>query len=279
MSAESSSRSGAEDLQFDRAIDPDSAAPTGSPVCAKCNADIRMYYYDVNGETICSSCKQTVEQAHGGGAGKSGGGMMKATLFGLGAAIAGAIIYYAVMEYMDLEIGYVAVLIGFMVGYAIRSAASGRGGRRFQILAAGLTYFAVALAYTPFSIRGLTEASHEEVTADSAGTTGTAAVASADADAATTERSAALDDAVGDTSAAAGAESLGAGGIALGIGGGLLLILLLPVIVIIGSMPSGLISALIIGIGMHTAWSMTRAAQVSITGPFKVGSERAPAAA
>src|SRR5688500_7935005 len=139
MSADSSTRSGAEDLQFDRAVDP--AAATDAPVCATCNAAIRMYYYDLDRATTCSSCQQAADRASGGG--RSSGGMLKATLFGLGAAVAGAIIYYSVMEYMNLEIGYVAILIGFMVGYAVRAAVAGRGGRRYQLLAAGLTYFAV----------------------------------------------------------------------------------------------------------------------------------------
>ena len=284
MSAESNTGTGPEDLQFDRAISPDDAASTGTPVCAKCNAAIRMYYYDVNGETICSSCKQAVERANGGGAGKSGGGMMKAMLFGLGAAIAGAIIYYSVMEYLDLEIGYVAILIGFMVGYAIRSAALGRGGRRFQILAAGLTYFAVALAYAPFAFRGMDAASQMEEVADSArGPIGQAPAASdaaaekAPDDGATSN--AAVDGELDEAGAAAVRENLGLSGYALAFGAGILFIVALPVVAILGSMPSGLISALIIGLGMHTAWSMTRATQLSITGPFKVGTERASAAA
>jgi hypothetical protein len=274
MSAEPNARSGTENLQFDRAIDPSSADNSGSPVCATCNAAIRMYYYDIDGATTCSSCKQTVERAHGGGAGKSGPGMLKAFLFGLGAAIAGSVIYYSVMKYLELEIGYVAILIGFMVGYAVRNAVSGRGGRRFQLLAASLTYFAVALAYAPFSIDAMRDAKNEAA-ADSSATTGEVGdeTAAASSDAAADPSIDANDD-----SAARASEGLGAAGVALGIGGGLLFVLLLPIVVIIGSMPSGLISALIIGLGMHTAWSMTRKIDVNITGPFKVG-ERTPAAA
>ena len=280
MSAESSAGPGADDLQFDRAIDPDAA--TGAPVCAKCSAAIRMYYYHVDGETTCSSCKQALDRANGGGA--RSGGMLKAILYGLGAAVAGAIIYYSVMEYLDLEIGYVAILIGFMVGYAVRAAVAGRGGRRFQLLAAGLTYFAVALAYTPFSIRGFEEAANEEATADSSAIVADVDTdASAVADDAAADQTTAADDATNDgvnvDVATAAPASLGVAGVALGIGGGLLFVILLPILVIFGSMPSGLISALIIAIGMHQAWNMTRALDLNITGPFKVGSERPPATA
>ena len=277
MSAEPSTRSGAEALQFDRAVDPE--AVTGTPVCATCNAAIRMYYYDVDGATTCSSCKQAADRASGGG--RSSGGMLKAALSGFGAAIAGAIIYYSVMKYLNLEIGYVAILIGFMVGYAVRAAVAGRGGRRYQVLAAGLTYFAVALAYTPFTFRDL-EKAREEVAAESAvgpdGDTDTEASVAAD-DAAANQSADATDGGVDADIAAAAPGDYGAAGAALGAALELLFILALPILVIIDSMPSGLISALIIGIGMHQAWNMTRALQLTITGPFKVGSARSPAAA
>ena len=48
----------------------------------------------------------------------------------------------------------------------------------------------------------------------------------------------------------------------------------LPVMVIFGTLPSGLISGLIIGIGMQQAWKMTGATAVTIAGPFKVGRSR-----
>ena len=275
MSAEPSTRSGADDLQFDRAVDPDAA--TGAPVCATCNAAIRMYYYDVDGATTCSTCKQAAERANGGG--RSSGGMLKAMLFGLGAAVAGAIIYYSVMEYMNLEIGYVAILIGFMVGYAVRAAVAGRGGRRYQLLAAGLTYFAVALAYSPFAYGD--EEAGEEVAAESTVITDrdTDADASVTADDAGADQSAnaAGEGAGGDVAAAP--EDYGPAGTVVGAALEVVFILTLPIVAILGSMPSGLISALIIGIGMHQAWNMTRALQLTITGPFKVGSTRSSAAA
>ena len=274
MSADSSTRPEADNLQFDRAVDPSVAdASNGAPTCSTCNAPIRMYYYDIDGATVCSTCKQGVERASGTGAGGAKGGMLKVVLAGLGTAVAGAIIYYSVMEYLNLEIGYVAILIGFMVGYAVRGAAAGRGGRRYQLLAAGLTYFAVALAYAPFAMGAGGDGEGEEIAADSI-----AAVSDAiDPSAADAQGAASSDAGAGDANAAtpdATAQQLGFGGIALALGGGLLFVLALPVIVILGSMPSGLISAAIIGFGIHQAWSMTRAVDVAITGPFRVGADR-----
>ena len=280
MSADSST--GAGDLQFDRAIIPDATPSTGAPVCAKCSAPIRMYYYHVDGDTTCSSCKQALERANGGGtaAGRAGG-RLKAVFAGIGAAIAGSIIYYSVMKYLDLEIGYVAILIGFMVGYAIRSASAGRGSRRLQLLAAGLTYFAVALAYLPFSIEGMRDAAREDASADSntASLSSESLVASIDANAPDGVAQDTRAEASIDEADAAASSDLGIVGLLLGLAGGVLFVLALPLVVIFGSMPGGLISALIIGIGMHQAWKMTAAMQLAISGPFKVGSEGAPAAA
>jgi hypothetical protein len=58
----------------------------------------------------------------------------------------------------------------------------------------------------------------------------------------------------------------------------LVLVWALPLLAIFGTMPSGLISGLIIAIGMRQAWQMAAPAHLDIQGPFKVGSGVAPAA-
>jgi hypothetical protein len=52
----------------------------------------------------------------------------------------------------------------------------------------------------------------------------------------------------------------------------------LPVIVVVGSLPSGLISAFIIFIGMRQAWRMTGVPLLQILGPYRVGAVRAASA-
>jgi hypothetical protein len=49
------------------------------------------------------------------------------------------------------------------------------------------------------------------------------------------------------------------------------LIAALPVLVVVGSFPSGLISAFIIFIGMRQAWKMTGAPVMRVAGPYRVG--------
>src|SRR5262249_36532637 len=108
-------------------------------------------YYDVNGHSVCGRCRSTLEAAAETPTGIAP--LAIAAACGFFAAIAGAIIYYIVLAYANLQIGIVAVLIGYIVGYAVRKGARG-GGFRFQVLAVVLTYASVALAYTPIAISG-----------------------------------------------------------------------------------------------------------------------------
>jgi len=45
----------------------------------------------------------------------------------------------------------------------------------------------------------------------------------------------------------------------------------LPVLAIVGSMPSGLISGAIIAFGMQQAWRMTAAPHLMMSGPYRIG--------
>jgi hypothetical protein len=51
----------------------------------------------------------------------------------------------------------------------------------------------------------------------------------------------------------------------------------LPVLVVFGSMPGGLLSALIIGIGMRQAWQMTAVPPLQISGPYRIAAASPPA--
>ena len=131
---------GAE-LQFDQA-EPAAPAPSG-PTCAACNRPIEDQYFEINGKVICTSCRQHIEASLRGGSGLAR--LLKASLFGLGAAILGAVIYFAFVKATDANWSLVAILVGFMVGGAVRKGTGNRGGLLYQILALLLTYFAIGL--------------------------------------------------------------------------------------------------------------------------------------
>jgi hypothetical protein len=277
-----------ERLQFDHAATPEPSEPAGdapgdAPAkptipCSRCSKQLSTYYYSIDGETVCAHCKQ--EAARSGAAQRGGGAFMRACIFGLGAAILGAIIYYGVIAITGFEIGIVAILTGFLVGVGVRFGARGGGGRRYQIVAAALTYLSVGMAYAPLTFKAFAEGKSDSSVEMSEGDDAEDADSLAeDNEELAAERAeedsaeAALAAAEDSTTLAISEASVGPTGlaIALALGATFLFIFVLPVMVIVGSLPSGLISALIIGIGIRQAWQMTGGHMVTITGPYKVG--------
>lgn len=298
----------ADSLSFDRAIPSAEAAPgDGAPQvrCANCARPITATYHTVNGQAVCSSCRMKLE--HLTKSVRSPGLLAKAAVYGVGAAIVGAIIYWAVMRFLNLEIGLVAILTGWMVGKAVRAGANGGGGRLLQAGSALLVYLSVAGAYLPFAIGAAMEGAKAAVAADSTGAVSddslrtlaarfdslvaadSAAEANGVADSATTLASAVPTTIVLDTAALGGvangtaaadsavARPLG-GSVIIGLLAALVFAAALPILAIIGSMPGGLISAAIIGFGMVQAWQLTGATPVTIEGPFRVGGAAGPGA-
>jgi len=266
-----------EDLQFDRVVtgsaSADAAAPTvtgPTVICEMCGKSVGSEYYHVNEKPVCSSCRDTLLAA--AKTPRTVGPLLRAGLFGLGAAIAGAAIYYAVIAITNFEIGLVAILIGYMVGWGVRKGAGGRGGRRFQVLALVLTYWAVGLAYTPLAFKELTRDEKsaqllgDSATADSTAAIGDTAIASLPS--ATSERA---DVSNAEDSSASADEPMTGRKFLLALGMMFVFVFALPVMYIIGSFPGGILSALIIGIGLHQAWTMTGPPKLTVSGPYKVG--------
>jgi hypothetical protein len=237
------------ELQFDSVVRGSGEANVAKPsaACAACHRQIDDEYYDVNGVTACAACRVAVLSLAETPTGL--GPLIKAGVFGLGAAIVGAIIYYALIALANIEIGIVAILIGYMVGLAIKKATGNRGGRRFQILAVVLVYLSIAMAYTPVVFKGAAEARAKQKQAAGNATPGQTA----------------------DVSPRDDAGNVGSGTVALAFVMLFGLIAALPVMVVFGSMPSGLISGVIIFFGMQRAWAMTGAPSIKVSGPYRVG--------
>ncbi len=130
-----------DELQFDRA---EVAAPVGGRICVACKQATGARYYQVQGKTVCERCAKALEGRVRSAPASSLG---TAALYGLGAAAAGCAIYAAVEMVFHLQLALVAILVGYMVGRAVRYGSKGLGGRPQQILAAVLTYFAVSSSY------------------------------------------------------------------------------------------------------------------------------------
>ena len=238
-----SAQEGTDLLQFDTAVPSAERveAPASSGVtCDACHRVIDHQYFDLNGHPVCGACRQQIALHSGTPRGARVFGV--AAVYGSIAAFLGAVLYYAVIAITNFEIGLVAIAIGYMVGYAVRVATEGRGGRRFQILAVALTYWSVGLAYTPMVFRQASNQQQQQTQ---------------------TTRQAAPQSSLND--AGTGTASLGfAFAVVVGFS------LALPILAVLSSMPGGLITAAIIGFGMHQAWRMTAVPEFTISGPYRI---------
>ncbi len=139
------SKPGSSSIQFGTA---EYVGAPGADHCQFCQQPIAGSYYRLQGATACRSC---AEQAHAL-ATDSHANYMRGLVYGIGAAIAGLILYAAFEIVTGLIIGYVSLAVGWMVGKAMMKGSSGHGGRRYQITAALLTYAAVSMAAIPIWI-------------------------------------------------------------------------------------------------------------------------------
>ena len=114
--------------------------------CSACKGGILSEYYAANGQVLCETCSEGMRQ-YVAGPGLGVGRFAQAVLFGLGAAITGAAVYAGVMIYAQSEWALISIAIGWFVGKAVRKGSSNRGGWRYQLLAALLTYTAICGAY------------------------------------------------------------------------------------------------------------------------------------
>jgi hypothetical protein len=225
-------------IQFDRAEYAD--ASVSAPTCALCQKTLADSYFEVNGQTMCAECTDEVRQAHSGTPGT--GGIVKAIGAGIGAGILGALLYYAVLALSGYEFGLIAIVVGLLVGRAVRWGSGGRGGRLYQSLAVVLTYLAIVSCYVPFIIQGFRDADTKQTSEATAG-------------AAAGQR------------AAADAEPPATGGqIALALA-------VLGAIVLASPFLAGfqnIIGWLILGFALYEAWKVNRRIHLEVTGPFAI---------
>ena len=267
-----------EPLRFD--------APAGAAVCSKCATPIGAYYYEAGGAIYCAPCKRASEEAAGGGAASGGGGMGRAALHGIGAALVGALGYWLFIKVTGLDWALISIGVGIFVATAVRNASGGRSGRRYQVLAVALTYFAIGGAYAPLLVEGVMEAAAKKRGAAVSGDSTTAAVDRApegvataaspgsgtgrqgDAGAAARPSSGDVRDAFDKASPGRAAFVVALVAIAVALAG--------PVLVVaFGGFPGALINVAIIGFALQRAWLMTGAAAVAasglaFTGPYKL---------
>jgi|SRR5580700_1330828 hypothetical protein len=134
-----------DELQFRRAQPIDSAEPPAGKSCAACKQLVAGEHYQVQNQVICASCAAKIRA---GQQSQKPVPLFRAVIYGVGAALAGCILY-AIPLAMGFQIGIVALVVGYMVGKAIRHASYGTGGRAQQVLAVVLTYLAISASIVP----------------------------------------------------------------------------------------------------------------------------------
>lgn len=132
--------------QFATAEYSNKAAET---VCKACAQKISGAYYRVNGVPACASCAQRLKDQLPQDSHQA---FVRGVLLGIGGAIVGFGIYVAFALSTGWMVGYISLLVGYLVGKAIAFGSGGVGGRRYQVVAVLLTYMAVSLAAVPIAI-------------------------------------------------------------------------------------------------------------------------------
>jgi hypothetical protein len=150
------------DIQFDQA-EYTTPVPDG-PSCGVCKSAIDGEYYEMGGKVCCASCRHQVEAAFRGGSRVAR--VLKALIFGSLASVAGAVLYYVILTATGYHFGLVAVVVGAMVGKAVRKGTGDRGGRFYQLLAVYLTYSAIVVMQVPQVLEDLAEPAENEQQAE-----------------------------------------------------------------------------------------------------------------
>ncbi len=203
-------------------------------MCVACKQTVAGEYYQVRDQIICAQCAAKIE------AGKRSAKpapLLRALIFGTGAAIAGCLLYAIVLS-MGVQVGIVALAVGWMVGKAIRYASYGTGGRRQQVLAVALTYFAISTSFLP---AGIFLSVKEQI--------------------------------VDKTDPDRPAPTLGGtlhkiAGLKNALPYLLMVCMFSPFLDLANSPASGLLSLIILFVGMRTAWALTAGHEILITGPY-----------
>jgi hypothetical protein len=126
------------------------ASNSGSNRCRICQQPMGGTYYRVNSAMVCPSC---VEKLHGEMKLDTHAAFVRALAYGVGAAAAGLVGYALIAILLQgWVISYMSIGVGWLVGTAMMKGSNGAGGRRYQIVAALLTYAAVSMAAIPIWI-------------------------------------------------------------------------------------------------------------------------------
>lgn len=203
--------------------------------CAVCKKTISGAYFKIKGAPVCAGCTEKIRAQIPR---DSHAAFVRSLLFGIGGAVIGFALYVVFALATGLIIGYVSLAVGYIVGKAMHMGSGGIGGRRYQVVAVLLTYFAVSLSAIPIAI----EQSRAHHAREQAAATGTQPAATATQPATP-----------------------------VNVGKAVVMLALLGIaspILELQDPVQGLIGLVILFVGLRFAWRFTAARTVSISGPY-----------
>lgn len=134
--------------------EPTKPVPTEEPPleqgsCVNCRAGIERTYFKANSNVVCPKCRIGLATPS-----KEGGGQRFLRALGLGAlaGLVGGVIWFGVAAATGYQLGFIAIVVGLLVGGAVRKGSNARGGWGYQILAMALTYLTMAGASAPLVV-------------------------------------------------------------------------------------------------------------------------------
>jgi hypothetical protein len=251
-------------LRFDRA--DYEKAPGAGPHCGVCKGPLAPEYWRWQGLIFCAACRPKVGDKIAES--QSGGAYAKAALQGAGVAIACGIGYAVFVEVIKTQLALVTIGIAYVVARVVRKASGGMGGRRFQVLAVALTYFASTMGYAPGILRGVREmqVKRDDAAVHATGSDDSPAYESAQAANASEAHGAAASASDAPAHAHAATPRGGVRSMIFGLAFFLGLVLAAPFL----EVTSAPIGVIIVLIGLWQAWKLTRGVPIAIEGPYRV---------
>jgi hypothetical protein len=250
------------DLRFDKASY--ASAGEGAIPCSQCKRPLAEQYWKLQKFLLCDSCKHGVSASLEKS--QSASSFAKALVQGGLVALGCGIAYAVFVGVTKIQLALVTIGIAFLVAKTVRKASNGLSGRKFQVLAVVLTYVASTMGYAPGILAALKDSADKHQVGEVAAPAGSSVAAAPGAPAATPSPG----DAPGVAPEAGdGHPNKSVGALELVLGFAMLLgIMLAAPFLEITEAPIGV---LIVLFGLWEAWKLSRPANLTIEGPFRVG--------
>ena len=132
---------------------PEAAVGELARRCSLCRGNISAKFYVMRGLLVCPGCAEGIERRQTGR-----GSIRRAALLGAAAAAVSAIVWFLATAATSWQLSGFAVVAGVAVGMAVHQGSGGRGGFRYQLIAALLVYTAFIVRFVPPVFGGIADA-------------------------------------------------------------------------------------------------------------------------